>query len=252
MAVVNNVNEVLHRVRAKLYPSYLPDAEGKYIARTDDEASLGIEAVCAALKNRGGFTGNYDELVAHVRQFYGELVYQLCDGFSVNTGFYSIRLKLGGTWASANEPFDPEKHPIGITFRFHNALREAIKHIAIDIEGIAPMAAWIAEVTDAETGTVNETLTPNEDFIITGRHIKITKDETGCGLFLVGPITSGGTATETEIPKYTENTASKVIARMPAAAAPGEYKLVIKTKYSGHVLLKEIRTVESATLTVSD
>jgi hypothetical protein len=72
MAVVNNVNEVLHRVRAKLYPTYLPGADGEYIARTDDEASLDIEAVCAALKNRGGFTGNYDDLVSHVKQYYIE------------------------------------------------------------------------------------------------------------------------------------------------------------------------------------
>jgi hypothetical protein len=251
MAVVNNVNETLHRIRAKLYPNYLPGADGEYIARTDDEASLDVEAVCAALKNRGGFTGNYDELVSHVKQFYGELVYQLCSGFSVNNGYYSIHLKLGGTWSGMNESFDPEKHPITITFRSHLALREAIKHITVDIEGIAPVAAYIAEVTDAETGAVNDTLTQNEDFIITGRNIKITKEEADCGLFLLGPISEGSTGTEVEIPKYTENIASKVIARMPVTVAPGEYKLVIRTKYSGHTLLKEIRTVESAVLTVS-
>jgi hypothetical protein len=38
MAIINNVNEVLHRIRAKLYPNYLHGIEGAYIARTDDEA----------------------------------------------------------------------------------------------------------------------------------------------------------------------------------------------------------------------
>ncbi|GHT91670.1 hypothetical protein FACS1894140_2620 [Spirochaetia bacterium] len=114
------------------------------------------------------------------------------------------------------------------------------------------MSAWIAEVTDAETGAVNETLTANEDFIITGRHVKITKEEAGCGLFLLGPIIPDTAASETEIAKYTENTASKVIARAPASLASGEYKLVIKTKYSGGgTNLKEIRTIENPfTLTI--
>jgi hypothetical protein len=48
MAVINNVNEVLHRIRMKLYPNYLHNVEGAYLARTDNEASLGVEEVCPA------------------------------------------------------------------------------------------------------------------------------------------------------------------------------------------------------------
>jgi len=68
MAIINNVNEVLHRIRVKLYPNYLPDVEGRYIARTNNEASLSVEQVCAALKNRGGFFGNYELLTENVRK----------------------------------------------------------------------------------------------------------------------------------------------------------------------------------------
>jgi hypothetical protein len=96
MAVINNVNEVLHRIRVKLYPNYLPGIQGAYIARTSNEASLTVEQVCAALKNRGGFTGSYDDLVDHVRQYFDEAAYQLCDGFAVNTGYYSIHPNVGG------------------------------------------------------------------------------------------------------------------------------------------------------------
>jgi len=38
MAIINDVNEVLHRIRVKLYPNYLPNVEGQYIARTNSEA----------------------------------------------------------------------------------------------------------------------------------------------------------------------------------------------------------------------
>jgi hypothetical protein len=47
MAIINPVNGMLHRIRVKLYPNYLPHVGGPYIARTDNEASLTMEEVCA-------------------------------------------------------------------------------------------------------------------------------------------------------------------------------------------------------------
>ncbi|MDR3130943.1 MAG: hypothetical protein LBU18_05290 [Treponema sp.] len=72
MAIISNANKVLHRVRVKLHPNYLPNTEGTYIARTGSEASLSIEYVCTALKNRGGFPGNYDNLVEYINEFFNE------------------------------------------------------------------------------------------------------------------------------------------------------------------------------------
>jgi hypothetical protein len=54
MAVINNVNEVLYRIRVKRCPDCLPKVEGECIARTDNEAVLSIEQIGTALKNRGG------------------------------------------------------------------------------------------------------------------------------------------------------------------------------------------------------
>jgi hypothetical protein len=42
MSDVYLVKEKMHKLRAKLYPSYLPGTEG-YIARTTNEASVNIE-----------------------------------------------------------------------------------------------------------------------------------------------------------------------------------------------------------------
>jgi len=55
MSDVYQVKEKMHKMHAKLYPSYLPGTEGKYIARTTNEATISIEDICAAMKNRGGF-----------------------------------------------------------------------------------------------------------------------------------------------------------------------------------------------------
>ena len=55
MSDIYAVKEKMHKMRAKLYPSYLPGTEGKFIARTANEASVNIEEICAAAKNRGGY-----------------------------------------------------------------------------------------------------------------------------------------------------------------------------------------------------
>jgi len=62
MSILNEIKEKLHVIRVRLYPNYLKTTgvEGDYLARTNSEASLSIEQVRAALKNRGGFTGNYE------------------------------------------------------------------------------------------------------------------------------------------------------------------------------------------------
>ena len=145
MAIINSVSEMLHRIRVKLYPNYLPHMEGGYIARTDNEASLSIEEICAALKNRGGFTGNYDDLVEHVKQFFDEAAYQLCDGFAVNTGYFSVHPNVGGTFDKVTQGHDTQKHPVTFRFRTLRPLRSLAEHITVEIEGLADVNGYIDE-----------------------------------------------------------------------------------------------------------
>jgi hypothetical protein len=42
MQIKEGINEVLHKIRAKLYPNYLQSINGKYAARTESEAVLGV------------------------------------------------------------------------------------------------------------------------------------------------------------------------------------------------------------------
>jgi hypothetical protein len=163
MALINNVTEVLHRIRVKLYPSYLNTVQGEYIAQTNSEASLSIEEICAALKNRGGYTGNYNDVVEHVKQFFDELVYQLCDGFTVNTGYFSIHPNVGGTFDKVTEGHDEQKHPVTFRFRTLAQLRALAEHIVIDVEGLADVQGYIDEFTDVTTASVNESADEDDD-----------------------------------------------------------------------------------------
>ncbi|MDR2807954.1 MAG: DUF4469 domain-containing protein [Spirochaetaceae bacterium] len=250
MAFLSNLYK-LHNVIVRLYPNYFTNVEGAYIARTNSEASLTIEQICAALKERGGFTGNYDDLVEHVKQFLDEMAYQLCDGFAVNTGYFSIHPNVGGTFDKITEGYDVKKHPITFRFRTRAPLRTLAEHITVEVEGLADVQGYIDEFVDVSTEAVNETLTPNGLFSISGHKIKMVGDDPDVGVYFVSE------ADQTQKVKVAgnlaENTASKLIGVIPGLAA-GTWKVEVKTQFSGSgsTMLKKSRTIGSAfTLTVA-
>ena len=196
------------------------------------------------LKNRGGFTGNYQDLVEDVRQFFDEAAYQLCDGFSVNTGYFSLHPRIGGTWENALEHYDPVKHPVRFSFRSLKPLRDLASHIEVLIEGVAETAGFIAELTDVTTEAVNETLTPGGMFALEGHKIKVAGDHADCGVYFIN---AANPAERVRVAGHlAENTAGKIIGMIPALAA-GTYRVAVTTQYTvGGTPLKEPRTAESA------
>jgi hypothetical protein len=240
MKAINQINEVLHRIRVKLHPSSLPVANGAYTARIISEAILGVEEICAALKLRGGFTGNYDDLVNYVRQFLDEMIYKLCDGFAVNTGYFSIHPSVGGFFENPNEEPDRKKHPIRFRFRIRERLRRVAEYIEIEVEQ-ADTAGLIDRFSDLETAAVNKTVTPGGLFTLTGYKIKICGNNPDCGLYFVSTAQPSLRVKASGV--LASNTSTKLIGIVPALP-DGEYSLEIKTQYTvGGIDLKEPRTV---------
>jgi hypothetical protein len=240
--MINNINEVFHRIKVKLYPNYLAAVLGLYLARTNNEASLTIEQICVALKNRGGFTGNYDDLVEHIHQFLDEAVYQLCDGFEVNMGYFSIHPNVGETFDKVNEAHDVQKHPVTFHFRARAPLRVLAERIVVEIEGLADVTGYIDEFVDVSTESMNDALTPGGQFSIVGHKIKIAGDKPEIGAYFVSVSDSSQRIKVSG--HLAENTANKLIGIVPVLNA-GSWKLEIVTQYSsGNTFLKEPRVLE--------
>jgi hypothetical protein len=241
MPIVTDVVEVLHKIQARLYPNYLQKGEGLFFARAKAEAPLSIEDICASAKNRGGFTGSYDDLVEHVRIFINEMIYQLLDGFSIQIGnFFSLHVKLGGTYSKPSDHIDSSK--ISISFRLLSLFRNLLNKIVVENGGIAGDGAYIDELIDVHTETLNSVLTPGYMIRITGNKIKIAGDSTDIGIWFVNQ-------TSNDRVKVTENlgidTSVEIIAQIPPLNA-GTYKLEIVTRYThGGNLLKEPRVIKA-------
>jgi hypothetical protein len=66
MSIVQRIEDVIHRHKVWLRPNYLPTAaDGELVAQSVNEKTLELAQICSSLKERGGSTATYDDLVAH-------------------------------------------------------------------------------------------------------------------------------------------------------------------------------------------
>lgn len=79
---------ILHKIKAYLYENVLTkDNPNDYIARTARERSLNIKQICETAVNRAGAEMTAAAMEHATELFLKEMTYQLCNGYSVNTGY---------------------------------------------------------------------------------------------------------------------------------------------------------------------
>jgi hypothetical protein len=242
MAAINDLNLIFHNIRVKLYPNYLPTAKGKYLARTDSDKTVNIKDICTIMVTRAGFDGSIDTLYDYVIQFFDEMAYQLCDGFTVNSGYFTIRPNIGGTFDSAVEIHDHVKHPISFTFSPLAKLRRLAKNIKVVVEGIAESSAYIDQIEDMEEHIVNSGFMVGNAVAIHGHKIKVEGTAADCGVYFV-PANDPSQAVK--VSRVLENNPSRVLVIAPAPSWTVN-RIEIRTQHSGNsTLLAAPRVITS-------
>jgi hypothetical protein len=239
---VYDTEEVLHHIRVKLHQSNLPQANGAYYPRTDSEAELTIEDISVSAVKRGGVTGNRRDFSLHAKEFFDELAYQICNGFAVNVGYFSIYPVVKKLFNSEHEAYHSKDHQVTFRFRARAPLRRLAKFIDIEVEDQLNAFGRIERFTD-ESGAVNETFTPGAFFNLAGFKIKVTGDNPDCGVWFASK------ADPSLRYKVTRNlfvNTGRRIAGIAPDLPGGEYTVEVKTQYTvGGIDLKEPRTVKS-------
>lgn len=88
---------ILHKIKAYLYDNALTkDNPNDFIARTISEKSLSVKQICEAAVNRGGADVSASAMQHATELFLKEMAYQLCDGYSVNTGYFTASTLIRG------------------------------------------------------------------------------------------------------------------------------------------------------------
>ena len=227
------IDGIRHKIRVKLYPNTLPNVQGKYIARTNNQKGLSIEEICKTLQYRTRYEGSYAEAVKAIKAYFDEAVYQLCDGYSVNTGFFSIHPNVGGTFNSRHDSHDREKNPISLRYRTLSQFNELVDSIDVEIEGLADTAGYIEDFYDVYSKSSNDVVSGGDQFVITGDKLKVLDDgvNTDCGIYFVN--TADPSVRRKVERDLAENTASKLIGVTPMLIAPASYRVEIVTQFNG-------------------
>ena len=230
---------ILHRIKAYLYDNVLTkDKPNDFIARTVSERSLSVEDICNAAVRRGGAEVSASAMTHATELFLREMAYQLCDGYSVNTGYFTASTKIRGVFDSPSESFNKDKHSIIFQFNQGEKLRAEIPNIEIEILGIAESSAIILQVTDVKSGSVNKLLTPGKNLKITGSKIKLAGDNLSNGIFFIDMASQ--VKTKVEPNDIVTNNPSELILVIPPLP-PGAYTLEVVTQYGSGAMLKNPR-----------
>jgi hypothetical protein len=235
-----------HNTDIVTHASNLKGQEDVFYAVTVNDHIHTVADVCVSAKERGGFTGNVDDLISHVWVFLRETVRLLRDGYGVNMGgLVELKLHVGGSLATPDAPPTPEANPVTIRVRQLSGAAKTVEGVHIVNRGLAPVPARIETVTDFQTGAVNDTLTPGSPFTLEGVMMKIAGTSTPgdpLGVSFVSEDTHEIGLTENLI----LNKPAKIIGITPDLPPGKPWHIRIRTRFSGGgTLLNETRVITS-------
>ncbi|MDR1120260.1 MAG: DUF4469 domain-containing protein, partial [Dysgonamonadaceae bacterium] len=219
-----------------------------YVIRPVSARTLNVKEICESASTRGGADIPAPAMEHAANLFLTEMGYLLCDGFSVNTGWFTAGPQIKGVANSPKEQFNRKKHTL--LFEFHQGalLRKELENVTVDILGVADTDAVITQAVDVKSGSVNNLLTPSRNLRIAGQKIKIAGDHAANGIYFVSQAT--GERTRVDDSDIVTNNPSELLVVIPDLA-PGAYLLEATTQYAVGSLLKEPRTAMfDKTLTV--
>jgi hypothetical protein len=239
-----------HKIRAYLYDNVLTKENANdFVARVISERSLGVRDICESAVERGGADISATVMEYAVNLWFKEMGYSLCDGFSVNTGWFTAGAHIKGVFDTIDENYHSDKHTL--LFEFHQGaiLRKELEGVEVQIMGKAEASIVIAQVVDLKTGSVNDLVTPNRNLQISGYKLKIAgNEEDANGVFFINQETMERTKVDpTDIVK---NYPSQLVIITPPLGA-GTYKVEITTQYSSNLLKKPHTAVFDKILTVT-
>ncbi|MDX9919163.1 MAG: DNA-binding domain-containing protein [Paludibacter sp.] len=235
------MDNVLHRIKVNLYPNLLTEDPNDFSARVISERTLSISDICRTAVSRGGAqtSTSAQAMESNVALFLKEMAYQLCDGFSVNTGYFTANTQLRGVFNSSTETYNPEKHTILFQFNQGELLRKELGNVSVVIDKVGEAMLVIEEVYDSKSGTVNDLLTPNRNLKIRGSKLKIVGENPDNGVYFIN--TADNTRTKVDPTDIVTNNPSELIVVVPELKA-GTYKVEVQTQYAGASVLKEPRS----------
>jgi hypothetical protein len=165
---------------------------------------------------------------------------EIRNGKQVEFGLSHYGLTINGVFIGDHAAWNSDEHSLALQATATAEVRNALKEIAVEVQGMAASGMYVNTLTDVTSGEVNARLTPGGGVNLTGVKIKLAGDEPEVGIHL----TEINTTAVVDIPTASVliNEPSKITFIVPTDLPAGDYKLSITTQFTTNTLLKEPRT----------
>ena len=241
MGLVYGVSQVMNYLKVKLYKNHLTKGDA-YFARLDSMDTIGMAQICATMVQRAGHTGSVNDLTKNGEDIMDEVAYQLCNGYIVNLGLFSLYLNVGGTFKSEHDTPDHQRHPLSLRVRTHKPFHKLIEATHVKLDGLADPSGCIDQYFDEELKDEEHQYVVGNMFTLHGRMIQLKGDPALVGLYFV-PVDDPGAAVK--VTRIIENHTNKIIGIAPATGHQF-CRLEVRTQYTaGGTLLKAPRVISS-------
>jgi hypothetical protein len=228
-----------HRIKAILIPNLLTEAPDDFYAKVISERTLNIDDICDSAVGRGNAPTTKEAMKINVELFLKEMSYQLKDGYSVNTGYFTATPYIKGVFKSIKDKFDSMRHSLYFLFSQGEILRKEAAEVEVEITGVGEAGILIVEVVDVKTGSVNNRITPNRNLRIKGNKLKLAGENPDVGVYFVNE----ATGELIKVDEIVDNKPSELMIIVPQLEA-GLYLIQVTTQFSSaSILLKEPRSV---------
>jgi hypothetical protein len=193
---------------------------------------------------RANYPITVEEMLKYIELYQAEAVYQLCDGYAVTNGYYTIYPNIGGSFESPHDGHDPEKNKITFRLSPRKKLKRIIRNIRVEIEGVADTNGFIDYLVDQEEDDFGHNMyLPGNMIAIYGSKIKIVGDNPANGVYFV-PLDDPTKAVK--MTRLGENSAARIMGIAPDTGHT-QNRIEIRTQFTGATdkLLKEPRVITS-------
>jgi hypothetical protein len=180
---------------------------------------------------RGGANISPSSMTYAVELWLREMGYQLCDGFSVNTPYFTASPQIKGVFEDEEDRFDRERHSLLCAFRQGTLLRKNLETVKVDVLGKPRNVLSILQVEDVKSQSVNHFITPRGFLHILGEKLKVAGEDPRNGVYFTNIQT--GVETKTDSLDIAKNLLKRISLIVPPLE-PGEYRLGITTQYSSN------------------
>ncbi|RKE03323.1 DNA-binding domain-containing protein [Marinifilum flexuosum] len=225
----------MNRIDLWLQDNLLTPRPNDFYARVKPMGNIKIEDIAKEII-KGGSEHNEATIIDILSRSNQVIIEKMAQGYSVNTGVFHGHLTVNGVFNGVTDRFNPEEHRLIASFTSSNELREELKKTQVEILGKQTGEPVIGKVIDSLSENEDSIITPKNVIIVKGNRLKVAGEDASVGVYLINQ--SDDTLHKCD--QIISNDPKQLMVMVPALSA-GNYELEIITQYSsGHNFKKTV------------